>query len=147
MTKTDVKWDGKQYSVELTPSARFRHFYKRKMQKLLSVSVPKQITSQTIRVSFTQYGNRHLYSDAIGRNQVLQRSDLLNLDDALKRSHYLKTTPSFKPRKDGIDKFHYFETLIHGSRVYLNVAEKKIVGNDGHVRLSRFVYSITDKMK
>jgi hypothetical protein len=147
MTKTDVKWDGEKYSVELTPSARFRHFYKRKMGPLLSISIPKQIGSQTIRISFTQYGNKHLYSDVMGRNKFLQRTDLLSLDDALKKSRYVKTTPSFKSRRDGIDKFHYFETDIHGSHVYLNVAEKKNVGKDGHVRVSRFVYSITDKIQ
>lgn len=124
-----------------------RHFYARKMTRLTRVKVLKNIGGRRINVGFTKYGNDHLYSDAFGRSRSLQKGDLLKVDDLLRNSTYVRSSPVSKARKDDIVSFHYFETNLHGNRAYLNVAREERKANKGRRKIRYFVYSVTDRLR
>ncbi len=129
------------------------------MRPLLKKRVTKKVGGEDIVVGFSTAGNRHIYSDTFGRAKGLKKDDLKNIDKALAKAAYVKSAPLSKPRKDGISKFYYFKDcgcslpdqslfdgtkglIGYGKRLYYNVAE---VRRGKHV--SRFLYSVTDKLK
>jgi len=129
-------------------SAARRH-YLSKMRPLLSVKVKKRMVgTSNASVGFTTRGNRHLFSDAvIHRSRALQMSDLPQMHAYLGSSVYVKSAAVSKPRaKDRITKFHYFKAQMHGSTVFLNVAEElKRKGN--RQTNVMYLYSVTDRLK
>lgn len=124
-------------------SSVVRHYYKEKMSPFLSQKIEKEISGRNIKIGFTTYGNKHLYSDASGRrSKSFFRGDLLELPSLMKRSVYITSAGLSKQRKDKISAFHYFKVTLHGNTAYLNVAEE-IRNRRAHF----YVYSVTDKIK
>lgn len=128
---------------EKSESAIERKHYLHEMEPLLKKKEMLSIVDKTINVGFTQYGNKHLYSDSISRSRILQKEDLSKLDGILHNATFIESAGLTHPRTDGITKFYYFEGEIRGKKIRLNVAEKT-VGNSQKTRLQRFLYSVND---
>lgn len=138
-----------------TMNSAMRQFYRERMERLLNITIRKLADGRFLKVGFSKYGNKHLYSDAASRRSGhFMRSDLLNIDSILENSSYVESASISKPRNDDIIGFHYFKTNLHGSTVYLNIAEQKYgtnrpdtPGDVQQVRTRNFVYSMTDRLK
>lgn len=136
-----------QLSKQRSPSSIKRNFYYRKMSEFIGQKVNQELVDGTpIVITFTKEGNRHLYSDTFGRSKILQKSDLLELPNIVRRATCIKSATLSHERDDNIVGFHYFKVSLHGETVYLNVAEES---RGGKVRyhIRDFLYSITDKIR
>lgn len=66
-----------------TERAIERTHYLHEMEPLLKVKYEKPIEDRMIKVGFSTYGNKHLFSDTFGRSKVLEKEDLVSLDKVL----------------------------------------------------------------
>ena len=121
-----------------------RIHYLHEMEPLLKVKHEKPIEGGTIKVGFSTYGNKHLFSDTFGRSKVLEKDDLASLDKVLRKATFIEFSPLTHPRTDGVDRFYYFEGEIRGKKVRLNVARKADRKDNGFIRITHFLYSIND---
>lgn len=121
-----------------------RIHYLHEMEPLLKVKHEKPIEGGTIKVGFSTYGNKHLFSDTFGRSKVLEKDDLASLDKVLRKATFIESSPLTHPRTDGVDRFYYFEGEIRGKKVRLNVARKADRKDNGFIRITHFLYSIND---
>lgn len=124
-----------------------RTHYLHTMEPLLKKSVTLNTEGKDIRVGFTTYGNKHLFSDTFGRSSVLTRDDLATLDKVLETAIFIDSSPLTHPRNDGIERFFYYEATIRGQKVRLNVAKKVWKQRSGYIQESYFLYSINDMEK
>ena len=121
-----------------------RIHYLHEMEPLLKVKHEKPIEDGTIKVGFSTYGNKHLFSDTFGRSKVLEKDDLASLDKVLHKATFIGSSPLTHKRTDGVDHFYYFEGEIRGKKIRLNVARKADRKDNGFVRITYFLYSIND---
>ena len=121
-----------------------RTHYLHEMKPLLKVKHEKPVGEGTIKVGFSTYGNKHLFSDTFGRSKVLEKDDLASLDKVLHKATFIESSPLTHPRTDGIDRFYYYEGEIRGKKVRLNVARKADRKDNGFIRITHFLYSIND---
>lgn len=127
-----------------TERAIERTHYLHEMEPLLKVKYEKPIEDGMIKVGFSTYGNKHLFSDTFGRSKVLEKEDLVSLDKVLHKATFIDSSPLTHERTDGIDHFYYFEGEIRGKKVRLNVAKKADRKGNGFIRITYFLYSIND---
>ena len=121
-----------------------RTHYLHEMQPLLKVKHEKTSSEGTIKVGFSTYGNKHLFSDTFGRSKVLRKEDLASLGEVLEKAVFIESSPLTHPRTDGIDWFYYYEGEIRGEKVRLNVARKADRKDNGFIRKTYFLYSVND---
>ncbi len=121
-----------------------RTHYLHTMEPLLKKHAMLKTESKDIRVGFTTYGNKHLFSDTFGRSSVLTKEDLASLDDVLKGAVFIESSPLTHPRTDGIERFFYYEATIRGQEVRLNVAKQVKKQKNGKPQITFFLYSIND---
>ena len=121
-----------------------RTHYLHEMEPLLSTRYEKSIGDSTIKVGFSFYGNKHLFSDTFGRSSVLQKDDLKQLGNLLESSTFIDDAELTHQRNDNITHFYYSEARLHERRVRLNVAKEVKVRNNGHIVTKYFLYSIND---
>jgi hypothetical protein len=126
-------------------SAKRRAKYLGEMKPLLKKKVRKDVGGKSITVGFTDRGNKHLYSDTFGRSKNLKKEELKNLDKALAKSQFVKSSPLGKERNDGITEFLYFKD--NNKRVFYNVANRPFTKSNGRSYPYYFVYSATDRLK
>ena len=125
-----------------------RIHYLHTMEPLLKKSVTLGTEDRDIRVGFTTYGNKHLFSDTFGRSSVMTKDDLAMLDKVLETANFIDSSPLTHPRNDGIDRFFYYEATIRGGqKVRLNVARKVKIRKDGRHITTHFLYSVNDIKK
>jgi hypothetical protein len=117
-------------------SAFEREKYLKEMESLLDKRVSKDTNEGNIAIGFTKKGNKHMYSDTLGRAKDFQKDDLTNLDTSLQNAIFVKSVLLSIKRKDDITKFYYFKDKDR--EFYYNVAERV---RKGHY--DRFLYSIT----
>ena len=129
-----------------TRSKIFRDYYTAQMSPLLKQNVSTNGNGHTISVGFTKEGNKHLFNDAYSHKTALQPSDLPHINEILRRSVFVKKSKIYKKRKDKIKRFYYYKTTLHGSTVYLNVAETDMLKN-GHWAHDRYLYAVTKRLK
>ncbi|MBF1499072.1 MAG: minor capsid protein [Prevotella pallens] len=127
-----------------TERAIERTHYLHEMEPLLKVKYEKPIEDGMIKVGFSTYGNKHLFSDTFGRSKVLEKEDLVSLDKVLHKATFIDSSPLTHERTDGIDHFYYFKGEIRGKKVRLNVAKKADRKGNGFIRITYFLYSIND---
>lgn len=133
--------------AEKSRAAKQRAKYMTRMEPLLDVEVEKEADGKTITIGFTRRGNKHLYSDALGRSKSIELELLERLDELLRESTYIGESGLTHPRSDGVDHFYYFKGKIRGKAVRLNVAERTKVKTDGQPQKETFLYSINDIKK
>ena len=121
-----------------------RMHYLHEMEPLLKVKHVKHVEDGSIKVGFSTYGNKHLFSDTFGRSKVLKKEDLASLDKVLHKATFIDSSPLTHERTDGVDRFFYFEGEIRGKKVRLNVARKADRKDNGFIRITYFLYSIND---
>ena len=121
-----------------------RTHYLHEMEPLLKVKHKKAVDRGTIKVGFSTYGNKHLFSDTFGRSKALGKDDLASLGEVLEKAVFMDSSPLTHPRNDGVDRFFYFEGEIRGRKVRLNVARKADRKDNGFIRITYFLYSIND---
>lgn len=121
-----------------------RIHYLHEMKPLLKVKHEKSVGEGMIKVGFSTYGNKHLFSDTFGRSKILEKDDLASLDKVLHKATFIESSPLTHPRTDGVDRFYYFEGEIRGKKVRLNVARKADRKDNGFIRITHFLYSIND---
>ena len=124
-----------------------RIHYLHTMEPLLKKSVTLNTEDRDIRVGFTTYGNKHLFSDTFGRSSVMTKDDLATLDKVLETASFIESSPLTHPRSDEIDRFFYYEATIKGQKVRLNVARKVKIRKDGRHIATHFLYSVNDIKK
>ena len=118
-----------------------REKYLKEMEPLLDKKISKEVDdSRIIRIGFTKKGNKHLYSDSIGRIKDFQKEDLNKLHLALEKSIFVKSAKLNKIRKDDITKFYYFKDV--DKELFYNVAEEVKKG-----KVHRYMYSMTNLLK
>lgn len=127
-----------------TQRAIERTHYLHEMEPLLKKHKTLKTEGKDIRVGFTAYGNKHLFSDTFGRSSVLTKDDLASLDDVLHGAVFIESSPLTHPRIDGIDRFFYYENEIRGKKVRLNVAKQVKIRKNGKPQTMFFLYSIND---
>ncbi|GHV69897.1 hypothetical protein FACS1894199_19130 [Bacteroidia bacterium] len=98
-----------QKEEKKSAAAELKETYLQQMKPLLSKTVTKTTDEGEIVVKFSRKGNKHLYSDTLGRAKGLKKDDLNELDKALRESDFVKSSPITKARKDDITKFYYFK--------------------------------------
>lgn len=121
-----------------------RIHYLHEMEPLLKKSETLSANGINIRVGFSTYGNKHLFSDTFGRSSVLQKNDLASLNKTLKGAEFIEDSALTHTRTDGIERFFYFKAQIRGKWVRLNVAKEVKHRSNGFIRVSYFLYSIND---
>ena len=121
-----------------------RTHYLHEMEPLLKKSVMLKTEDKDIRVGFTKYGNKHLFSDTFGRSSVITKDDLAALDKVLETAAFIGSSSLTHPRNDGIERFFYYEATVRGQKVRLNVARKVEEQDSGFLRITHFLYSIND---
>ena len=121
-----------------------RTHFLHKMEPLLKKSEVLKTDGKDIKVGFSSYGNKHLFSDTFGRSSVLTKEDLASLDQTLKTATFVESAELTHPRNDKIDRFFYYEAQIRGHKVRLNVARKVEKNKNGYIRVTHFLYSIND---
>jgi len=120
--------------------------YRNEMLPLLSERIKKTVDVGEITVKFNASGNKHLYSDTLGRAKgILLKDDLKNLDNAINNAEFIKSATLGKERKDKITKFYYFKD--RDKELYYNVAEVEFKRKSGKIKYSRFLYSATRNLK
>lgn len=93
-----------------------RTHYLHTMEPLLKKSVTLKTENRDIRVGFTIYGNKHLFSDTFGRSSVLTKDDLATLDKVLAAAEFIESPPLTHQRNDGIERFFYYEAIVRGKK-------------------------------
>lgn len=121
-----------------------RTHYLHEMKPLLKKHGMLKTEDKDIRVGFTKYGNKHLFSDTFGRSSVLTKEDLVSLDKVLHDAKFMESSPLTHQRTDGIIRFFYYEGTIRGRKVRLNVARKIDKKDNGFLKVTHFLYSIND---
>ena len=121
-----------------------RTHFLHEMKPLLKKSEVLKTDDKDIKVGFSSYGNKHLFSDTFGRSSVLTKEDLAYLDQTLKTATFVGSAELTHPRNDKIDRFFYYEAKIRGHKVRLNVARKVEKNEKGHIHVTHFLYSIND---
>lgn len=121
-----------------------RTHYLHEMEPLLKKSEILNVNGTDMRVGFSAYGNKHLFSDTFGRSSVLQKEDLASLDKVLKGAVFIEDSALTHPRTDGIEHFYYFKAQVRGQWVRLNVAKQVWKRNKGFIQVTHFLYSIND---
>lgn len=121
-----------------------RTHYLHEMKPLLQVKHNKPIGEGSIRVGFSTYGNKHLFSDTFGRSSVLTKEDLKDLGTLLKNSTYLDESALTHPRRDNITHFYYYKAELHGRTVRLNVAKDVEELRNGRIIVKYYLYSVND---
>lgn len=121
-----------------------RTHYLHAMEPLLKKSEMLKTDGKDIKVGFTTYGNKHLFSDTFGRSSVLTKDDLASLDEVLKDAQFIESSSLTHPIVDGIESFFYFKAKIRGQWVRLNVAKQVWKRNKGFIQVTYFLYSIND---
>lgn len=129
---------------EKTQRAIERTHYLHGMKPLLKKSETLNANGTDIRVGFSAYGNKHLFSDTFGRSSILRKDDLASLDEVLKGAEFMDDAALTHQRTDGIEHFYYFKAQIRGQWVRLNVAKEVKHRPNGFVRVSYYLYSIND---
>ena len=127
-----------------TQTAIERKHYLHEMEPLLHVKHEKLAGEGSIKVGFSTYGNKHLYSDTFGRSSVLTKEDLKDLGAVLERSTYLDHAELTHVRNDNITHFYYYKAELHGRMVRLNVAKDEERQPNGKIRVKYYLYSIND---
>lgn len=132
---------------EKSLTAKQRTHYLHEMEHLLQRTERKASDNGEIKVGFTKYGNKHLYSDTLARSRVLGADDLKDLHTLLARSEFIESSPLTHPRTDGIERFYYYKVQLRGQWIRLNVAKSVKKQGDGKYKISYFLYSINDIIK
>ena len=127
-----------------TQTAIERTHYLHEMEPLLQVKHEKPIDEGTIKVGFSTYGNRHLFSDTFGRSSVLTKEDLKELGTLLENSTYLDDSALTHPRRDNIVHFYYYKAELHGRIVRLNVAKDVEQFRNGRIIVKYYLYSLNN---
>lgn len=99
---------------EKTERAIERTYYLHEMEPLLKKSEVLKTEHMNIKVGFTAYGNKHLFSDTFRHSSVLTKEDLSSLDKVLKSAKFIESSGITHLRSDDIDRFYYFEAEIRG---------------------------------
>ena len=121
-----------------------RTHYLHEMEPLLQVKHVKPIEDGSIKVGFSTYGNKHLFSDTFGRSSVLTKEDLKDLGSILESSTFMSESVLTHPRRDNITHFYYYKAGLHGRAVRLNVAKEVRFRPNGKPRTTYFLYSVND---
>lgn len=121
-----------------------RTHYLHKMEPLLQKHKMLKTADKDIRVGFTTYGNKHLFSDTFGRSRILSKDDLKDLADILSTASFVEDSPLTHPRTDGIEHFFYYKAQIRGQWIRLNVAKQVLSQPNGKKQVQYFLYSIND---
>ena len=121
-----------------------RTHYLHEMEPLLQVKHVKPIEDGSIKVGFSTYGNKHLFSDTFGRSSVLTKEDLKDLGSILESSTFMSESVLTHPRRDNITHFYYYKARLHGRAVRLNVAKEVRFRPNGKPRTTYFLYSVND---
>ena len=129
---------------EKSATAIERTHYLHEMEPLLQIRHDKPIDEGTIKVGFSTYGNKHLFSDTFGRSRVLLKEDLKDLGALLENSTYIDDSALTHPRADNIEHFYYYKAELHGRTVRLNVAKEVKHRDSGHIVIKYYLYSIND---
>ena len=129
---------------EKSAAAIERTHYLHEMEPLLQVRHEKPIDEGTIKVGFSTYGNKHLFSDTFGRSSVLTKEDLKDLGTLLENSTYINHAELTHERNDDITHFYYYKTELHGRTIRLNVAKQIYNRPNGQTEVRYFLYSVND---
>ena len=121
-----------------------KHYLDKEMHPLLAHKEIKETEDGEIKAGFTQYGNKHLFSDTFGRSSILTKEDLSSLGSILHEASYIESATLSHPRNDNIERFYYFEGSIRGQRVRLNVAKQIYRRPNGQMETRFFLYSVND---
>jgi len=121
-----------------------RTHYLHEMEPLLHIRHEKATNDGTIKVGFSTYGNKHLFSDTFSRSSVLLKEDLKDLGILLENSTYIDDSALTHTRADNIEHFYYYKAELHGRNVRLNVAKEVKHRRDGHIVIKYYLYSIND---
>ena len=121
-----------------------RIHYLHEMEPLLKleISMPTKTSGESIKVGFTKRGNKHLYSDTLGRSRILQKDDLKTLSDILSKATYIDDKSVV--HKYNIKHFYYYEATLHGQKIRLNVAKEVYAPEKGRKKVKHYLYSIND---
>ena len=124
-----------------------RIHYLHEMEPLLDKKVTVKGNGHDMHVGFNVKGNKHLYSDTFNRCSGINKEDLAKLDEILSSATFVCKSGLSKPRKDDIKRFYYYRAIVNERTVYMNVAETDYKRPNGKIYHSRFLYSVTDKIK
>lgn len=126
-----------------------RDYHLAKMAPLKQRKVTVNGNGHTMAVGFNQRGNKHIYNDSLKRTNALQPSDLPKMDVILSKAEFVKKRGVSKQRgeKDKISRFYYYRTTLHGTTIYLHVAEESRRAESGVMKHNRYLYAVTSRLK
>ena len=122
-----------------------RTHYLHEMEPLLHRKVQKLLNNgQTIKVSFDNKGNKHLYSDVISRTRRLQLDDLKNLGDILEQAIYAGEAAREPGHSNPYEYFYYFKAEVNGQTIRINVGKKVQIKSNGQISVKYICYSVNN---
>ncbi len=122
-----------------------RTHYLHEMEPLLHRKVQKMLNNgQTIKVSFDNKGNKHLYSDVISRTRRLQLDDLKNLGYILEQAIYAGEAAREPGHSNPYEHFYYFKAEVNGQTIRINVGKKVQIKSNGQISVKYICYSVNN---
>ena len=121
--------------------------YLHEMEPLLNqkIKMPTKTAGESITVGFSKRGNEHLYSDTFGRSHILKKEDLKTIISILPKATYIDDQSVV--HKYNIEHFYYYEAVLHGKKIRLNVAKEVYAPEKGRKKVKYYLYSINDIKK
>lgn len=99
-----------------------------------------QGSGKKVKFSVTEKDIEHLVADALHRAKgVLYIGDISDLYRYFNKARYIQSAKDIKKHLKGV-KFHYYEVVIDGRTMYLNIKEDR-------KRKNTTLYSITSEIK
>lgn len=118
------------------------------------LELPKVVVNgngHPMSVGFNKKGADHLVQDAKEHSNALRLEHLPQMDKILADSKFVAKSALNKKRDDNIKRFYYYQTKIRSGkkkrRIFIHVAETDYYDSKGHLRHSRFVYSVTGSLQ
>ena len=126
-----------------------RDYHLAKMEHQNNRKITVNGNGHPMSVGFNKRGNKHIYNDSLKRLNALQPSDLPQMDIILSGAKFIKKRGVEKERagKDNIKRFYYYRTTLHGSNIYLHVAEESKTTKSGKWKHFRYLYAVTSRLK
>lgn len=125
-----------------------KHYVEKEMAHLLQERTEKQVANnETIKVSFSKDGNKHLFSDTFGRSHVFVKDDLKNIHDILRGATYLGEAErdTTRSHSNPYEHFYYFKAILREQAIRLNVGKLvKTNGRTGRTIVKYILYSVND---
>ena len=122
-----------------------KHYVDKEMAPLIDKIITKKVKDgKEIRVRFNKDGNKHLYSDILGRTNRLNLEHLKDMDKLLENARYFDDAKRKSGHNNPYEHFYYFIAEVNGQEVRINVGKEVIRRKNGQISVRYICYSVNN---